>query len=121
MVYLALKSKWGAFEVLSTIQDKSGIYEATKSHAFPFTMEMLGRNTAACIAFLADFLIRLFVIFLQNECIPLRDTLIHSYRDTHTAFVGNLMTMAVMVPLFASALDFVFDKALCNASAPVWS
>lgn len=51
MVYLALKSKWEAFEVLSTIQDKSGIYEAAKSHAFPFTMEMLGRNTAARIAF----------------------------------------------------------------------
>ena len=29
-------------------------------------------------------------IFLQNECIPLRDTLIHSYRDTHTAFAANL-------------------------------
>ena len=43
MVYLALKSNWGAFEVLSAIQDKSGIYEAAKSHAFPFTMEMLGR------------------------------------------------------------------------------
>ena len=66
MVYLALKSNWGAFEVLSAIQDKSGIYEAAKSHAFPFTMVMLGRNTAAHIAFLVNFLIRLFVIFFAE-------------------------------------------------------
>ena len=66
MVYLAFKSKWEAFEVLSTIQDKSGIYEAAKSHAFPFTTGMLGGNTAACIAFLVDFLIRLFVIFFAE-------------------------------------------------------
>ena len=26
---------------------KAGVYEAAKSHDFPFTMEMLGRNTAA--------------------------------------------------------------------------
>ena len=62
----SLEVKLGGFEVLSTIQDKSGIYEAAKSHAFPFTMEMLGRNTAAGIAFLVDFLIRLFVIFFAE-------------------------------------------------------